>query len=306
MHDPRVGRFFAPDPLFTKYPWYSPYQFSGNRVIDMVELEGLEPASTKDRENPPTGMATDINTGELTEITPLKEVFITNRTGAKIMNAVKDIAVSVLTPVAKTSRAIGGAITGASSISDELNANYNAAYAPSTDPYAAAMVCALPVLAVAVEVGAISYVVYEGGSLLASEAAGYRALFSGSKWVMGGKMLYGSTSNAFSQYFANGKWGDVNMMESGFSALPGYGATVLGEGLNFTYNNWKKKGQGITYDFTSKQALLSIGGGIFSNYFGDKTDDYLDGEKGGVFVGEFFKFQVETATNINLDKVLNK
>jgi hypothetical protein len=44
MHDPRVGRFFAPDPLEPKYPFYSPYQFSGNRVIDMVELEGLEPA----------------------------------------------------------------------------------------------------------------------------------------------------------------------------------------------------------------------------------------------------------------------
>src|SRR5690606_22118026 len=26
------------------YPFYSPYQFSGNRLIDMVELEGLEPA----------------------------------------------------------------------------------------------------------------------------------------------------------------------------------------------------------------------------------------------------------------------
>ena len=43
MHDPRIGRFFAVDPLTAKYPFYSPYAFSGNRVIDMVELEGLEP-----------------------------------------------------------------------------------------------------------------------------------------------------------------------------------------------------------------------------------------------------------------------
>ena len=50
MHDPRVGRFFAPDPLEPKYPFYSPYQFSGNRLIDMVELEGLEPKNTKDKE----------------------------------------------------------------------------------------------------------------------------------------------------------------------------------------------------------------------------------------------------------------
>ena len=43
MHDPRIGRFFAVDPLTAKYPYYSSYAFSGNRVIDMIELEGLEP-----------------------------------------------------------------------------------------------------------------------------------------------------------------------------------------------------------------------------------------------------------------------
>jgi RHS repeat-associated protein len=43
MHDPRIGRFFAIDPLEQKYPWFTPYQFSGNRVIDTYELEGAEP-----------------------------------------------------------------------------------------------------------------------------------------------------------------------------------------------------------------------------------------------------------------------
>ncbi|MEW4925440.1 RHS repeat-associated core domain-containing protein [Algibacter sp. 2305UL17-15] len=42
MHDARVGRFFAEDPLASKYPWNSPYAFSENRVIQFVELEGLE------------------------------------------------------------------------------------------------------------------------------------------------------------------------------------------------------------------------------------------------------------------------
>jgi RHS repeat-associated protein len=42
MHDPRIGRFFARDPLSSKYPWNSPYAFSENRVIDAIELEGLE------------------------------------------------------------------------------------------------------------------------------------------------------------------------------------------------------------------------------------------------------------------------
>ena len=42
MHDPRIGRFFAVDPLAFKYPYNSPYAFSENRVIDAIELEGLE------------------------------------------------------------------------------------------------------------------------------------------------------------------------------------------------------------------------------------------------------------------------
>lgn len=42
MHDPRLGRFFAVDPLAPDYPHNSPYAFSENRVIDAVELEGAE------------------------------------------------------------------------------------------------------------------------------------------------------------------------------------------------------------------------------------------------------------------------
>jgi len=47
MHDPRLGRFFAVDPLTSKYPHYTPYSFSGNKVIHMIELEGLEEAPTR-------------------------------------------------------------------------------------------------------------------------------------------------------------------------------------------------------------------------------------------------------------------
>ncbi len=42
MHDPRIGRFFAVDPLAPKYPHNSPYAFSENKVIAWGELEGLE------------------------------------------------------------------------------------------------------------------------------------------------------------------------------------------------------------------------------------------------------------------------
>ncbi len=42
MHDPRLGRFFAVDPLANKYSYNSPYAFSENVVINANELEGLE------------------------------------------------------------------------------------------------------------------------------------------------------------------------------------------------------------------------------------------------------------------------
>jgi len=42
MHDPRIGRFLSIDPLASDFAWNSPYSFSLNRVIDGIELEGLE------------------------------------------------------------------------------------------------------------------------------------------------------------------------------------------------------------------------------------------------------------------------
>jgi RHS repeat-associated protein len=48
VHDARIGRFLSVDPLAPDYPWNSPYAFSENRVIDGVELEGLEYLSKDD------------------------------------------------------------------------------------------------------------------------------------------------------------------------------------------------------------------------------------------------------------------
>ncbi len=42
MHDPRVGRFFAIDPLFMEYPDLTPYQYASNSTIALKEVEGLE------------------------------------------------------------------------------------------------------------------------------------------------------------------------------------------------------------------------------------------------------------------------
>ena len=51
MHDARLGRFFSIDPLFRDYPHNSTYAFSENRVVDAVELEGMESADFMNRWN---------------------------------------------------------------------------------------------------------------------------------------------------------------------------------------------------------------------------------------------------------------
>jgi RHS repeat-associated protein len=42
MYDTRLGKFLSLDPLTAQYPHNSPYAFAENRVIDGIELEGLE------------------------------------------------------------------------------------------------------------------------------------------------------------------------------------------------------------------------------------------------------------------------
>ncbi|RXG17136.1 RHS repeat-associated protein [Leeuwenhoekiella aestuarii] len=47
-YDPTIGRFFSIDPLAEDYVYNGPYNFAENRVIDGIELEGLEWKSVKD------------------------------------------------------------------------------------------------------------------------------------------------------------------------------------------------------------------------------------------------------------------
>ncbi len=52
MHDTRLGRFFAVDPIAKDFPWNSPYAFSENQVIHAVELEGLETSNDLNYRDP--------------------------------------------------------------------------------------------------------------------------------------------------------------------------------------------------------------------------------------------------------------
>lgn len=42
IYNPALGRFLSTDPLTKSYPWYTPYQFAGNKPIVAIDLDGLE------------------------------------------------------------------------------------------------------------------------------------------------------------------------------------------------------------------------------------------------------------------------
>ena len=42
IYNPQVAKFLSVDPLIASYPWYTPYQFAGNKPIWAIDLDGLE------------------------------------------------------------------------------------------------------------------------------------------------------------------------------------------------------------------------------------------------------------------------
>jgi RHS repeat-associated protein len=42
LYNPGLGRFLSVDPLRESYPWYTPYQFAGNKPIVAIDLDGAE------------------------------------------------------------------------------------------------------------------------------------------------------------------------------------------------------------------------------------------------------------------------
>jgi RHS repeat-associated protein len=46
IYDPRLGKFLSVDPLAKAFPWYTPYQFAGNKPIWAIDLDGAEEKPT--------------------------------------------------------------------------------------------------------------------------------------------------------------------------------------------------------------------------------------------------------------------
>jgi hypothetical protein len=64
IDDPKIGRFWQVDPLANKYTYNSTYAFSENKIINAIELEGLESKDVQRRIALTPGAATTTTSGE--------------------------------------------------------------------------------------------------------------------------------------------------------------------------------------------------------------------------------------------------
>ena len=42
IYNANLSKFLSVDPLAKSYPWYTPYQFAGNKPIVAIDIDGLE------------------------------------------------------------------------------------------------------------------------------------------------------------------------------------------------------------------------------------------------------------------------
>ena len=42
IYNPSIGKFLSVDPIYKSFPWYTPYQFAGNKPIVAVDMDGAE------------------------------------------------------------------------------------------------------------------------------------------------------------------------------------------------------------------------------------------------------------------------
>lgn len=126
-------------------------------------------------------------------------------------------------------------------------------------------------------------------SFFAAEVTGYTT-------ITGQTAVTGMSLNALSQAVANG--GDVskvNLIEVASSAAPGVGPTIIGETFNF---NFAEKDKGIQTPQNLNQGVLQIGGGLLSNYGGNKIDGFNANGAVQNAYKEVAKFMIETGSNV--------
>jgi len=89
MSDPRLVRMWSVDPLSAKYPYNSSYAFSENRLIDGVELEGLEVQISAEENKLPDPF--DLKPGTIVNTTDGRFLRVSEWNGGYHYNSYRDI-----------------------------------------------------------------------------------------------------------------------------------------------------------------------------------------------------------------------
>ena len=112
MDDPRLGRFFAVDPLTSKYPYNSTYAFSENRVINSIELEGSEAINVNTNKTDNTLSGNNIEKyQENNSSTPWQDLISFLPSSSTLSGAKKRLPLVLLQPISNA-------------VSDKLNLDY--------------------------------------------------------------------------------------------------------------------------------------------------------------------------------------
>lgn len=284
LYDNAIGRFNVVDPLAEIDHNMSPYVFSRNNPVFFNDPTGLN----SDYED---GDDTDWNAGLVgVDDTVKPPGFGGGLVSQSDMTSGDPMGGELREAVVSNNYKEGYDIHGR--IDDEWEGTYfdrdnygrgANPYSPSTDWRYSLAICAAPAVVVLAEVGAIG----------AAATYLYTSATAALSQITLSSATIGVTTNTFSQYLANqGNIGKINWIEAGSSMVPGIGPVVFGETFSYSTSN------GFQTPNSFAQWSVQVGGGILSNSFGKATDNYLGNNISNQVVGEYFKFQVETATNI--------
>ncbi|MDN3673045.1 hypothetical protein QWY99_08295 [Flavobacterium branchiarum] len=255
------GRWISIDPLREKIPNYGSYVFALNNPINFVNPTGMIA-------EPPTGV--DASDGAIHTDSSGSWKYNKATTTWMGQNGAKDLG----NTIALNNVNIKG-----------YKSNYvpSGAYGPDKDPTHAAMVAgvvALPVLAVSGSLAA-------GGTYAVAEVA------SAFSQITLRSAITNVIGNAGAQYLSNGReFGNINVISTASSIIPGMGPAILGESLSFTAN------KGFNAPDSFNKWAVQAGAAVLTNRFGKATDNYLSGTGFSEAVTrEYFKTLFATGAN---------